>query len=488
MFTSSERLLGDTGPDCRPGAPRKLLHDVRASYDLEAAESARLPAHALIERAGLAVAQLAISLAPHARTVWIACGPGNNGGDGLVAARHLFLFGKKVVVTLLSGETPTQQGVLRAIQLAHHAGVLFATSPPETFDLCIDALFGIGPSRPMERQCAQWVDSMNMSGRPVLSVDVPSGLDADTGTCLETCVHASTTLCLLTLKPGLFTGRGRDVCGSIWLDKLGIDDQSYATGILNAAVKSVGRIHDSHKGTYGDVVVVGGAKGMVGAALLAARAALHGGAGRVYVGLLHDEALRADEQQAELMFRAWPDLPMTTATVVAGCGGGDSIGPHLTDILNQASRLVLDADALNAIAASSEFQTQLRRRPLGSTVMTPHPLEAARLLDSSAQTVQKNRVVAATSLAQRFACTVILKGSGSIIASPGTLPCINPTGNARLASAGTGDVLAGFVGSLLASGISAHDAACQATFRHGAIADHWPHQTHLTAQLLSAAL
>lgn len=488
MSTNSERITGTKGPDCRVATIELPLHDVGASRSLESAESARLAAHALMERAGLAVALLAMALAPHSRSAWIACGPGNNGGDGLVAARHLTQWGKTVVVTRLMKEAPAQPDALYALQSALRAGVSFASSPPAHFDMCIDALFGIGSLRPMESKCAQWVDLMNTCGRPILSVDIPSGLDANTGTCIETCVHATATLSLLTLKPGLFTGHGRDACGDIWFNSLGANGSSSATAKLNARAKSADRLHDSHKGTYGDVAVVGGAAGMVGAALLAARAALHGGAGRVYVGLLHHDTSREDHQQAELMFRSYPELPMANATVVAGCGGGDSIAPHVPDILSKAPRVVLDADALNAIALSPKLQSLLKLRPAGTTVMTPHPLEAARLLGITTQAVQTNRLEAANVLAQRFSCTVLLKGSGSIIASPNTLPCVNPTGNPKLATAGTGDVLAGLVGSLFATGISAHDAACQAAFRHGAIADHWPQHPTLTAQLLCAAL
>jgi hydroxyethylthiazole kinase-like uncharacterized protein yjeF len=227
---------------------------------------------------------------------------------------------------------------------------------------------------------------------------------------------------------------------------------------------------------------------MTGAALLAARAALHDGAGRVYVGMLDTTALRLDMCQPELMFRQPSELQLESMTVVAGCGGGDTIRAHLPDILSRSERLVLDADALNAIAQDTVLQDQLAARGSNATVLTPHPLEAARLLQRETRLVQADRLGAAQALADQFACTVVLKGSGTVISAPGVIPHINPTGNARLASAGTGDVLAGLIGARWAAGNEAISAACAAVFHHGRIADTWPANAALTAQDLIQAL
>jgi hydroxyethylthiazole kinase-like uncharacterized protein yjeF len=247
------------------------------------------------------------------------------------------------------------------------------------------------------------------------------------------------------------------------------------------------RPHASHKGSYGDVAVIGGAPGMVGAALLAASAALHAGAGRVFVGLLQHDAATFDPQQPELMFRTIESLDFRLMTVVAGCGGSDAVRGPLARILASAARLVIDADALNAIANDTQLQTLLCHRANHklSTVLTPHPLEAARLMNSSAQEVQCNRLQAAEQLAQRFGCTVALKGSGTIIAAPGQATVVNPSGNARLATAGTGDVLAGMIGAGLAAHRSSFLAACEAVYWHGLRADRWPGQVPLTAGALS---
>jgi hydroxyethylthiazole kinase-like uncharacterized protein yjeF len=246
------------------------------------------------------------------------------------------------------------------------------------------------------------------------------------------------------------------------------------------------RLHASHKGSYGDVAVIGGAPGMAGAALLAARAALHHGAGRVFVGLLDAAAPALDPAQPDLMLRAWGDLELAQMTVACGCGGGDAVRAALPRVLG-ARALVLDADALNAIAADPQLQAMLRSRCRrgAATVLTPHPLEAARLLQQDTASVQADRLSGARSLAQRFGCVVVLKGSGSVIAAPSGAMRINPTGNARLAIAGTGDVLAGMVAAQLARGTDAWEAASAAAYLHGWAADRWPADRPLTASRLA---
>jgi ADP-dependent NAD(P)H-hydrate dehydratase / NAD(P)H-hydrate epimerase len=226
---------------------------------------------------------------------------------------------------------------------------------------------------------------------------------------------------------------------------------------------------------------------MTGAALLAASAALHSGAGRVFASLLDGGSLAVDASQPELMFRAWDSLDLSAMAVACGCGGGDSIRAVLPKVFATASALVLDADALNAIAADTQLQTllQARSRRQRPTVITPHPLEAARLLACGATQVQADRLKAARELMQRFGCVVVLKGSGSIIAAPGSTPKINSTGNARLATAGTGDVLAGKIAARLARGASAFDAAAGAVYAHGLAADQWPLNMPLTAGALA---
>lgn len=496
---------------------REPLFSTSSTRELERAAQASLPAHTLMARAGLAVARLARALAPHARSIWLACGPGNNGGDGLVAAMHLHRWGERtgvrVIVTHALGArvdaAQLPQDAARALSAARSAGVIIQPEPPVSFDLAIDALLGIGAARPMQGSMAAWVCTLRTTSAPVLCVDVPSGLHADTGALADTNVSGSGsaassppgprhTLSLLTLKPGLFTHQGRDAAGQVWLDDLGVGPSEAVPMTAWLAGRSTpnpgksNRPHASHKGSFGDVIVVGGqgiawnGAGMTGAAVLAARAALHAGAGRVFVGLL--EAGSATETTwdpacPELMFRRPTALLdavwLTQASVVCGCGGGAAVAATLPRLLSSATTLVLDADALNALATDEALQRQLTHRHARGwvTVLTPHPLEAARLLGCGTAEVMADRLPAAHRLADQFLAICVLKGSGTVVAAPHEVARINPTGNAALSTAGTGDVLAGMIGAALAGqGASAPDAldrVCSAVFQHGWLADQW---------------
>ena len=459
------------------------LLDAATTRAAERAEAVRLPPHTLMRRAGRAVARLTMALAPHARTIWIACGPGNNGGDGMEAAMHLRQWGKHPVVTWSGDEAKAPADALASLRRAREAGVAFTSGPPAQWDFGIDALLGLGNARPLEGAMAQWVLALGKG--PTLAVDLPSGLDADAGS--GSALRATHTLSLLSLKPGLFTAGGRDAAGEIWFEDLGVPAGTSPTAWLSGPPAELVRLHASHKGSYGDVAVIGGAPGMAGAALLAGSAALHAGAGRVFVAFLDKGAVGMDATQPDLMLRPWDSLDLAAMTVACGCGGGDAVRAVLPKVLSTSRALVLDADALNAIAADAQLQAllQARSRRGRPTVLTPHPLEAGRMLGCSAAQVQADRLAAGRELVQRFGCVVVLKGSGSVIAAPEELPRINPTGNARLAVAGTGDVLAGMIAARLAAGVSAFEAACGAVYRHGLAADNWPAGVPLTASALA---
>ena len=491
------------------------LFGTAATQRIEHAAAAQLPPHTLMQRAGLAVAHLARALAPHARTIWIACGPGNNGGDGLEAAFHLQRPGVRVVVTWLGQPETAPPDAHQSWQRAQSTGVEFSNQAPADLtpaDVCIDALLGIGLSAnnkrattPSNSPLHQLLQQLRTSRATVLAIDLPCGLDADTGQYAAGFApdnHTPTlprhTLSLLTLKPGLFTGAGRDAAGTVWFDDLACaPDTESPSAWLSGPASTTARSHASHKGSYGDVAVIGGeglqmrGMGMTGAALLAGRAALHSGAGRVLVALLDDGAMAFDTQQPELMLRRFDALALEQLIVVCGCGGGEAVRAVLAPVLLRAARLVLDADALNAIAADSALQIALQARAQHgqATVLTPHPLEAARLLGTDTASVQAQRLQAAQQLAERFGCIAVLKGSGTVIAAPNQIPHINPTGNARLASAGTGDVLAGMIGARwAASSASPFEAASQAVFAHGLAADRWPVHQPLTAGLLAQSV
>jgi hydroxyethylthiazole kinase-like uncharacterized protein yjeF len=448
-----------------------------------------------------------LALAPHAERVWVAAGPGNNGGDGFEAAGHLQRAGKQVLVTALGDAARRPVDAAASLARAQAAGVTIESSLPAglTCDVAIDALLGLGSTRPAAGPLAEALRRFNSHAGLRLAIDLPSGLDADHGLALGECAaRASHTVTLLTLKPGLFTAQGRDAAGEVWFDDLGCGDSALAVpprarlGGASAALQArAPRLQAQHKGSFGDVIVVGGATAMAGAALLASRAALAAGAGRVYVSALGAVAPALDPLWPELMFRPqyWrdPAAAWASSTVVCGCGGGDAVREALPTVLTRAARLVLDADALNAIAADSALQALLTARAARgqATVLTPHPLEAARLVGvASAATVQADRLGHAEGLAARFACTVLLKGSGTVIASPQQLPLIIVSGNARLASAGTGDVLAGWLGGLWAAAQAqtavpdAHRVAEAAAWLHGAAAEGGDNREPLTASRL----
>ncbi|MFN9470426.1 NAD(P)H-hydrate dehydratase [Acidovorax sp.] len=490
------------------------LHNTAATRRIERAAADSLPAHTLMQRAGQAVAQLAQALAPHARTVWIACGAGNNGGDGLEAAMHLRRSGRRVVVTWLGTPETAPPDARQSWERALAAGVEWADTAPDTLteaDLCIDALLGIGITapahgsapRPPNERLQACLRQLQASAAPVLSVDLPSGLDADTGQfgaglAPEALLHHAAsprhTLSLLTLKPGLFTAAGRDAAGSAWLDDLGVaPGHEPPNAWLCGPPLPAPRQHASHKGSHGDVAVIGGeglaqrGMGMAGAALLAASAALHQGAGRVLVAPLDAGHLEVDTGQPELMLRRFGALDLAELTVVCGCGGGEAVASVLSEVIARSARLVLDADALNAISLDAALHALVVARGQHGqpTVLTPHPLEAARLLGLTTAEVQADRLNAAQQLAAQFNCVAVLKGSGTVISAADRVPAINPTGNGLLATAGTGDVLAGMVGSRLAAGASALRAASEAVYAHGLAADHWPEGLALTASTLA---
>jgi hydroxyethylthiazole kinase-like uncharacterized protein yjeF len=469
----------------------------------------------LMQSAGLACARLVLAVAPHARRIWVAAGPGNNGGDGLEAALHLHQWGKEVVVSLVSSTGPGPADARAALQRAQEAGVRIQPDVPTEWleqidaqDLCIDALLGIGATRPLSADLRACVQAMQNGQAPVLAIDVPTGLNPRSGQWLgdesgksgdHLAVRAEHTLSLIAVQAGLLMGHGRDASGQIWLEDLGFRPSQHSVpplAWLNQPYTSAPKPHASHKGSHGDVAVIGGegmathGMGMSGAAVLAATSALHAGAGRVILSLLSGQA--SDSAPPDVMQREFKRLELEKLHVVCGCGGGTAVQEVLPEVLQRSSCLVLDADGLNAVAQGSALQEALRQRAAHSatqaTVITPHPLEAARLLGCNTQQVQNDRLKAAQELAERFQCSVVLKGSGTVIAAPGHTPRINITGNGRLAIGGTGDVLAGLVGARMAQGQNPFEAASAAVAQHCQVADEWPPGEALTASRLARRL
>lgn len=439
---------------------------------------------ALMEKAGLATAEIARDklLAGGRASVLILAGPGNNGGDALVAARYLKQWWFKVTVVFTGKREKLAVDARKALDEWLAAGGTVLTEIPADgkWDALIDGLFGIGLERDLEGRYLQFVQEVNRLGLPVLSIDIPSGLCSDTGRVRGAAVHAAMTVTFIALKPGLFTHFGPEYCGEIFLRTLDVDAASLAAPRMwlidrsLAAAALTPRPANSHKGLFGSVGILGGVQSMVGAALLAARAALKLGAGRIYLGLLDPDAPGVDFEQLELMLRS-PHALMKLdhlSCLVAGPGMGQSTDARcfLKSALNSPLPLVIDADALNFIGAHAEFQQLLKER-VNASLLTPHPAEAARLLGVDTATVQNDRIAAVTTLAERYNSHVVLKGAGSVCALPNGECFINTTGNPGLASAGMGDVLSGMLGAFLAQGLSPQHAMLLAVYLHGAAAD-----------------
>jgi hydroxyethylthiazole kinase-like uncharacterized protein yjeF len=434
-----------------PRGPIYLSEDIRR---IERAAGAAEPA--LMERAGAAAAEVALRLvADKAKDVLVLAGPGNNGGDARIVAQRLR---EKFFRVELASE-------MRQI-------------PQRSWGLVVDGLFGIGLARDIAGEHAALVEYVNRQRCPVLALDIPSGLHADTGRVLGHAVRATHTVTFIALKPGLLTLDGPDHCGEIFVAPLDLDLSSLNApqawvaepGLFRDLLKP--RPRNFHKGMAGSLGLLGGAAGMAGAALLAARAALRMGAGRVYAGLL-DEKISLDGQNLELMLRHPDDaLGQDLDALVVGPGIGDSERAEALVAAALASDLpcVLDADALNLISESGDLRHACARRG-ADTLLTPHPAEAARLLALTTADVQADRIKAARILAANLNAHVVLKGAGSVLAARDGHWFINTSGNPGMASAGMGDALAGILGALLAQRYSGESALVLGTHLHGAAAD-----------------
>ena len=461
--------------------PFQSVYPVR---QIRAIEQAALNAgQPLMARAGLAAATLARRLLNEmprspGRGVLLVAGPGNNGGDALECALHLKQWYYRVSMVLAGDEAKLPPDARNALAKWRQAGGTLEADIPAGghWDLVVDGLFGIGLARPISAGHAELVARINALQTPVLALDIPSGLNADTGAVLGVAVRATDTLSFIGLKPGLLTLDGPDHCGRLHCAPLEVEtSQTMPEGqLLDEGVRDAlpRRPANFHKGSAGDVGVIGGAEGMVGAALLAGRAALRMGTGRVFVACLAAHAPAVDMHYPELMMRAPESVLAQCPVLLLGPGMGTEV--RASDLLRRAlegrQTLVLDADALNLLAGNASLAALLNGRT-GAALMTPHPGEAARLLGMSTPQVQQDRIASALALARRYHCPALLKGNGSVLAEPSGRWWINPTGNPGMASAGMGDTLAGMLASLLAQGMRPDQALCLAVWMHGAAAD-----------------
>lgn len=455
---------------------------------VEGAHAGR-PGPTLMERAGRATAESARAMAGESgRPILVLAGAGNNGGDAWVAAAHLLESFHRVVVLDVSGRAPkaTEAQAARAGIAARGEGHIVRAWPEGLKPaLVIDGLLGIGLERDVDAALLPLIDHANHCGAPVLAIDVPSGLDADTGAARGSAIRATRTLTFIGHKPGLLTGPAHHCAGEVRVDDLGTD--AGAAGTARGSVLEPSALRgwmapreaSAHKGHFGTLAVIGGNRGMVGAALLAARTGVLAGAGKVRCALLSADAPPVDVASPEIMIASVDDA-LRADVIVLGPGAGQS--PSATSLSSFerntmpaafacAKPLVLDADALNAVAYNASLETELAARGKGPTLLTPHPAEAARMLHRTTEQVQGDRVASAVALARRFNAHVVLKGAGSVLAFPDGRWMINTTGNPGMASGGMGDVLAGLAGAFLCQGLAPDRALAYAVCLHGAAAD-----------------
>jgi NAD(P)H-hydrate epimerase len=453
--------------------------------DRRAIEDHGIPGYRLMERAGGAAFRLLRLRWPGAYRIHFHCGGGNNGGDGLVVARLARSAGLDARVAL-HGDPERLRGAAASawadwVAAGGEAATVDAPEPADA-DLVVDALLGTGLDRPVRGVIAEAIGRINACGPPVLALDIPSGLDADTGAVLGEAVRATATVTFIGAKRGLYTGSGPDHCGAVFTQHLDVPDAVFegpgaVVRVLepgNVTARFPGRRPMAHKGDAGHLLVVGGDHGFAGAARMAGEAALRSGAGLVTLATRAEHAAALAAARPELMAHpvespgeALPELVERADAVAIGPGLGR--GPWgraaLEAVLARAQRIaVVDADALNLLAEQPGAR-------LHGAVITPHPGEAARLLGTDAASVQADRFSAADALVGRLGATVVLKGAGTLVAEPGGGSWILPGGRPAMAAGGMGDVLTGVVGALRVQGLDAGDSARCGAWLHAAAAD-----------------
>jgi hydroxyethylthiazole kinase-like uncharacterized protein yjeF len=480
--------MDDAGTDRAGKAELALLTTQQMAMADRVAIAAGTPGIVLMERAGRAVADVVLRRAGGGGAVTLLCGPGNNGGDGLVAARLLREQGLTVRV-MLPGGTDGFKGDA-AIALARWAGPAEPLSalPDMQGDIFVDALFGAGLTRPLSGAFAEAAAFLNGAGRPVIAVDMPSGVSGDTGRAEGIAVSASETVTFFRLKPGHLLQPGRSLCGPVTVADIGIPagpalEATASTAFRNdpALWQQAWPKHevDAHKFRRGAVAVLAGGIAGVGAPRLGARAALRIGAGLATI-LCEPEALPAHAARGPdaLMQRAVADRAAFEAFLgdrrISAILAGPALGldPRAQDLVRAVIASdrpsVLDADALTALAGFSDGGARLLRVRNGEMVLTPHEGEFQRLFGQEVSVAgERSKLERARKAAALSGVVVVYKGPDTVIAAPDGGAAINATGSVALATAGSGDVLAGLIAGLLAQGMPAFEASCAAVWLHG---------------------
>jgi NAD(P)H-hydrate epimerase len=451
------------------------------SIEVRALDALGLSAYELMGRAGAAAWALLRKRWPEARRIVVACGPGNNGGDGYVLARLARAAGRDVLVIFPADALPASAECKRAAADWRAAG---GTANPfdgllPVADVYVDALFGIGLSRPVSGAAQAMIERINASHQPVLALDAPSGLDTDLGRAGRVHIVADATLAMLVGKRGLHTGQACDVTGDVVFDGLGIPlsvldafppaAQLYRPSDLARWLAP--RHANAHKGEHGHVLCVGGESGMGGAVRLCAEAALRTGAGLASVATRSEGVAALVSARPEAMTHAVEDADalrvlIDRADVLAvgpGLGKGDWGRSLFHAAVASGKPLILDADGINMLAEHPQ--------PLPQAILTPHPGEAARLLGMSNEQVQADRFQSVEKLAAYFRCVVVLKGAGTLVAAPNETTAVIGAGNPGMATGGMGDVLTGVIAALHAQKLPPFQAAVYGALLHGAAGD-----------------
>jgi len=456
--------------------------ELTREMDRLAIEEFGVSANILMERAGEAAFSLLRTRWPQAVRIAVMCGSGNNAGDGFVIARLAREQQLEVTVFQVGDASHVSGDALVAMQRMQGgdlSAIPYAAQSLEEFDVVVDALLGTGLSGEVRAPYLAAIHAINQCGTAVLAVDVPSGLNADSGMPCGAAVQADCSVSFIGLKQGMFCGAGPDYCGEVVFEDLSIPSEIYqrvppSAQRLNLPQLSTilkPRLRQTHKGNHGHVLLVGGNNGMLGAVRLAGEAALRTGAGLVSVATRSAHAAHVSAQRAELMSQGI-EMPeelkalVAKATVIAigpGLGQDDWARVMLSVVVASELPLVVDADALNLLSRIEPSRH--------NWILTPHPGEAARLLKCSVDQIQQDRFVAVEQLVEKFQATVVLKGAGTLVMAPTLVPGICSAGNPGMATAGMGDVLTGVIAALVAQGLSLHDAARLGVCVHAGAAD-----------------
>ncbi len=466
--------------------------------DRDAIKRFGIPGIVLMENAGRSVASVILTQYPSAKKIAVICGAGNNAGDGFVIARHLISAGKEVVTYIVEPEDSYKEDAKTNLEALIRIGATVRQlhgKLPEINDaeLLVDAIFGTGLRKEVEEFYAKLIQFINSSDVPRVSVDIPSGLDADTGKPRGLAVIADVTVTFAPAKLGAFIYPGVDYSGDVYVADITIPktlEQSIPLELLTFR-KCAGmikkRTEDSHKGTYGHLLVLSGSPGKSGAAVLCAEAALRAGSGLVTLGVPESIASAVEEKTTEVMTlslkasqngafhseaykEALLELNEKKTALAIGCGISThgNVSKFLEKVVEGCEvPVVFDADALNIISEKPSILTKTKT----PAILTPHPGEMARLCKTGTKQVQDDRIGVSTGFSKEHGCYVVLKGARTVISTPEGKAFINPTGNSAMATAGTGDVLTGIIAGLLAQGYDPEHACLLGVFLHGHAAD-----------------